>query len=159
VVFDRDRRAAEEHADFTGELTRTVRGDQEVVQAGGTDDLDPTSHHNKNGTSVWPGFDQHLPRVIGRITPWEAIRAICPDVSVGNMSAAFAALVSGVERVVSVTAPLPWAHTLNRAHVNRLTNSSAFSATSRQPASIVSACPRPVIFTISVAPLLRFSFL
>src|SRR5262249_20600390 len=43
--------------------------------------------------------------------------------------------------------------------VNRLTNSSAFSATSRQPASIVSACPRPGILTISVTPLLRFSFL
>ncbi len=43
--------------------------------------------------------------------------------------------------------------------VNRLTNSSAFSATSRQPASIVSACPRPGILTISVTPLLRFCFL
>src|SRR5215472_911411 len=38
--------------------------------------------------------------------------------------------------------------------VNRLTNSSAFSA-----ASIVSACPRPGILTISVTPLFRFSFL
>ena len=46
-----------------------------------------------------------------------------------------------------------------RAHVNRLTNSSAFWATSRQPASIVSACPRPGILTISVTPLLRFCFL
>src|SRR5262245_65198573 len=45
------------------------------------------------------------------------------------------------------------------AHANRLTNSSAFRATSRQPASIVSACPRPVILTISVTPLLRFCFL
>jgi hypothetical protein len=43
--------------------------------------------------------------------------------------------------------------------VNRLTNSSAFSATSRQPASIVSAWPRPGILTISVTPLLRFCFL
>src|SRR6476620_3568515 len=43
--------------------------------------------------------------------------------------------------------------------VNRLTNSSAFSATSRQPASIVSECPRPGILTISVTPLLRFCFL
>jgi natural resistance-associated macrophage protein len=51
------------------------------------------------------------------------------------------------------------APTGTRAHVNRLTNSSAFSATSRQPASIVSACPRPGILTISVAPLLRFCFL
>jgi len=47
----------------------------------------------------------------------------------------------------------------DRAHVNRLTNSSAFSATSRQPASIVSACPRPGILTISVTPSLRFCFL
>ena len=43
--------------------------------------------------------------------------------------------------------------------VNRLTNSSAVSATSRQPASIVSECPRPGILTISVTPLLRFCFL
>ena len=40
--------------------------------------------------------------------------------------------------------------------MNRLTNSSAFSATSRQPASMVSECPRPDILTISVTPLLRF---
>src|SRR5205814_6548052 len=43
--------------------------------------------------------------------------------------------------------------------VNRLANSSAFSATSRQPASIVSECPRPGILTISVTPLLCFCFL
>src|SRR5215467_8755357 len=43
--------------------------------------------------------------------------------------------------------------------LNRLANSRAFSATSRQPASIVSACPRPGILTISVTPLLRFCFL
>src|SRR5262252_3042876 len=43
--------------------------------------------------------------------------------------------------------------------LNRLANSRAFSATSRQPASIVSACPRPGILAISVTPLLRFSFL
>src|SRR5215469_13269602 len=42
---------------------------------------------------------------------------------------------------------------------NRFTNSSAFSATSRQPASIVSACPRPGILTISVTPLLLCCFL
>ena len=47
----------------------------------------------------------------------------------------------------------------NPTHVNRLTNSSAFSATSRQPASIVSECPRPGILTISVTALLRFCFL
>ena len=49
----------------------------------------------KNGTSVWPPSINTSPRVIGRITPWEAIRAICAELSVGNMSAAFAALVSG----------------------------------------------------------------
>src|SRR5215471_1436326 len=43
--------------------------------------------------------------------------------------------------------------------LDRLANSRAFSATSRQPASIVSACPRPGILTISVTPLLRFCFL
>src|SRR5260370_14632280 len=42
--------------------------------------------------------------------------------------------------------------------VNRPTNLSAFSATSRQPASIVSECPRPGILTISVTPWLRFCF-
>src|ERR1041385_2672249 len=47
----------------------------------------------------------------------------------------------------------------DRAHVNRLTNSSAFTATSLQPASIVSACPRPGILTISVTLLLCFCFL
>src|SRR5262245_58068429 len=43
--------------------------------------------------------------------------------------------------------------------VNRCTKSSAFSATSRQPASMVSACPRPGILTISVTPVLRFCLL
>src|SRR5215467_3603645 len=45
------------------------------------------------------------------------------------------------------------------AVLNRLANSRAFWATSRQPASIVSACPRPGILMISVTPLLRFCFL
>ena len=44
------------------------------------------------------------------------------------------------------------------AHVNRLTNSRAFSATSCQPASIASVCPRPGILTISVTLVLRFCF-
>ena len=44
-------------------------------------------------------------------------------------------------------------------HANRFTNSSAVPATSRQPASIVSECPRPGILTISVMPSLRFSIL
>src|SRR6266478_4684366 len=39
----------------------------------------------------------------------------------------------------------------------RLMNFNATSATSRQPLSIVNACPRPDIFTISVTSLLRFS--
>ena len=46
-----------------------------------------------------------------------------------------------------------------RAHENRLTKSSTLSATSRQPLSMVSACPRPGILTISVTPALRFCFL
>src|SRR6187549_4159785 len=37
----------------------------------------------------------------GRVTPCEAIRAICADVSVGNRSAAPGALVSGVDRITS----------------------------------------------------------
>ena len=45
------------------------------------------------------------------------------------------------------------------AYANRLRNSSTLSATSRQPASIVSECPRPAILTISVTPSLRFCFL
>src|SRR3954451_1066823 len=44
-------------------------------------------------------------------------------------------------------------------HVNLLTNSRAVSATSRQPLSIVSAWPRPLISTISVTPLFFFCFL
>ena len=44
-------------------------------------------------------------------------------------------------------------------HVNLLTNSRALSATSRQPLSIVSAWPRPLISTISVTPLFFFCFL
>ena len=43
--------------------------------------------------------------------------------------------------------------------VNRLTNSSAVSATSRQPPSIVSEWPRFGIFLISVTAELRFCFL
>src|SRR4029077_19771469 len=43
--------------------------------------------------------------------------------------------------------------------VTRFTKSSAFSATSRQPASMVSECPRPGILTISVTLLLCFCFL
>src|SRR5207244_2161686 len=44
---------------------------------------------------------------------------------------------------------------LRQAQVKRLTNSSALSATSRQPLSITSACPRFGISAISVTPLLR----
>ena len=62
----------------------------------------------KNGTSVWPSSTRTSPRVIGRVTPWEATRAICAGVSVGNMSDALAALMRGVERRVPVTdAALP----------------------------------------------------
>src|SRR5262245_11917185 len=53
----------------------------------------------KNGTSVWPPSINTSPRVIGRITPWEAIRAICAELTVGNMSAAFGALERSVDRV------------------------------------------------------------
>src|SRR5438270_7401787 len=45
------------------------------------------------------------------------------------------------------------------AHANRRTKASAVSATSRQPLSMVSACPRPFIFTISVAPSFFCCFL
>jgi len=41
-------------------------------------------------------------------------------------------------------------------YAKRLTNASAVSATSRQPLSIVSACPRPLISTISVTAGLSF---
>src|SRR5947209_10363235 len=37
---------------------------------------------------------------------------------------------------------------------NRRTNASALSATSRQPLSTISPCPRPGIFSISVTPAL-----
>src|SRR5258708_25096601 len=57
----------------------------------------------KNGTLVWPPSINTSPRVIGRITPCEAIRAICTELNTGNMSAAFAALESSVERAVLLT--------------------------------------------------------
>ena len=47
----------------------------------------------------------------------------------------------------------------HRAHVNLLMNSSALSATSRHPWSIVREWPRFGIFTISVTPVFRFCFL
>src|SRR5687767_3020041 len=59
--------------------------------------------NTKNGTSVRPPSIKTSPRAIGRSTPWAAIRAICADVSVGNMSAASGALVSGVDRMDCVT--------------------------------------------------------
>jgi len=49
--------------------------------------------------------------------------------------------------------------TVRRAHANLLTKASAVSATSRHPLSIVSECPRPSIFTISVTASFRFSLL
>jgi hypothetical protein len=49
---------------------------------------------------------------------------------------------------------------VTQLHVNLLTNSRAVAATSRQPLSIVSAWPRPLISTISVtAPLFFFCYL
>src|SRR5262245_9159685 len=56
----------------------------------------------KNGTSVWPPSINTSPQVAGRVTPWEAIRAICADVSVRNRSAAYGALVSGSDGMGSV---------------------------------------------------------
>src|SRR6266403_4518483 len=53
----------------------------------------------------------------------------------------------------------PPAHRREIDHANLFTNSSTFPATSRQPASIVSACPRPGILTISVTPWLLVCFL
>ena len=55
----------------------------------------------KNGTLVWPPSINTSPRVIVRITPRDAIRAICAGLNVGNMSAAWGALVSSVERAIS----------------------------------------------------------
>jgi hypothetical protein len=46
-----------------------------------------------------------------------------------------------------------------RCYANRLTNASAVSATSRQPLSIVSECPRSGTLTISVTPSLPRCFL
>src|SRR5258708_39582085 len=54
--------------------------------------------------------------------------------------------------------PTPQAHYRhNLNQVNRRMNASAVSATSRQPLSIVSACPRLGISTISVTQLFRCS--
>ena len=55
-----------------------------------------------------------------------------------------------------------WLHHLKRLlvryepYVKRWTNARAVSATSRQPLSIVNACPRPGISAISVTPSFRF---
>src|SRR5689334_14324899 len=46
--------------------------------------------------------------------------------------------------------------TLGRRQTNLRTNSNAVLATSRQPLSMVSAWPRPLISTISVTPGLSF---
>src|SRR5260370_21353909 len=63
----------------------------------------------KNGTLVWPLSINTSPLVIGRITPCEAIRAICAELNTGNRSAAFSELESRVEGGVSVTRNSLWA--------------------------------------------------
>ena len=50
-------------------------------------------------------------------------------------------------------------HGRDQLAVKRRTKARAVSATSRHPLSIVSACPRLGISTISVTPVLRFCFL
>src|SRR4029077_16872141 len=54
---------------------------------------------------------------------------------------------------------LPLSAAPSHGAANRLTNASAVSATVRPPLSIVRACPRSGISTISVTPVLRSCFL
>jgi hypothetical protein len=55
----------------------------------------------------------------------------------------------GAARVVALAAAVA-----GQILTNRWTNASALSATSSQPLSMISACPRPGIFSISVTPWL-----
>src|SRR5262245_53749394 len=57
---------------------------------------------SKKRTLAWSPAINTSPHVMGRITPRLAIRAICAELSLGNRSAAFGALLSSVERVISV---------------------------------------------------------
>src|SRR5215813_10435901 len=57
----------------------------------------------KKGTLVWPPSINTSPRVTGRVTPWQAILAICAQLSFGKRSAAFGALLRSVEGVGPVS--------------------------------------------------------
>lgn len=55
------RGATADHADFAGELTRTVSGDQEVAQTRRPNDLDSTGFHNEERHVGLAGRDQDFP--------------------------------------------------------------------------------------------------
>ena len=96
------RGATEDHADVTGELGGTKNGDQKVAEARRANDLDLTSLQHKERHVRLTAFDQCFSASDRTSHSMGGIRATCADVSVGNGSAASGALVSGVDRVVSV---------------------------------------------------------
>ena len=55
------RGATEDHADVTGELSRTENGDQKVAQARRANDLDLTSLQHKERHVGLAAFDQYFP--------------------------------------------------------------------------------------------------
>ena len=55
------RRAAEDHADVAGELSRIENGDQDVAQARRANHLDRTSLQDKERHVGLAAFDQYFP--------------------------------------------------------------------------------------------------
>jgi len=106
----------------------------------------------KNGTLVWPLSINTSPRVIGRITPCEAIRAICAELNTGNMSAAFAAPESSVERAVSVTDPLVG----GRRRFRRGLSEPGFEACLAEP-SVITRKERSLAYLNGVVTRVRVS--
>ena len=84
-----------DHVRLAGELARPVHGHQRVAQAGRPDDLDLSGSDDEERDGWVAGLDSTSPRAIARSPPCAAMRAIWAGVSVGNISAACAGLISG----------------------------------------------------------------
>jgi hypothetical protein len=96
------RRTTEDHADVASEPVRMNNGDDGVAEVRRMDDLDLASLHHEEGHVPLATFDQHFAACDWTNHTMAGDPAICSAVNVGNMSDAVAALVSGVERDVSV---------------------------------------------------------
>ena len=120
------------------------------------------------GEAIVRGIERRQPRIIQprRWTAISVLRGILGPLSDARLerrrSGAGARLRGSTRARARISRPRsrsPGRVALRRracgASVKRFTNASAVSATSRQPLSIVSACPRPAISTISVTPGLR----